>query len=29
MREFNGIVVAAGKITNSNLRQCMREIGAP
>jgi copper homeostasis protein CutC len=28
IREFNGTVVAAGKVTNANLRQCMREIGA-
>ena len=28
MREFNGIVVAAGKVTNNNIRQCVREIGA-
>jgi len=28
MREFNGVVVAAGKVSNTNIRQCMREIGA-
>lgn len=28
IREFNGTLVAAGKVTNTNLRQCMREIGA-
>lgn len=28
MREFKGIVVAAGKVSNTNIRQCMREIGA-
>jgi len=28
MREFKGIVVAAGKISNTNLRKCMNEISA-
>jgi len=28
IREFKGIVVAAGKVSNTNIRQCMREIGA-
>jgi len=28
MREFKGIVVAGGKVSNTNIRQCMREIGA-
>lgn len=28
MREFKGIVVPAGKVSNTNIRKCMNEIGA-